>query len=72
MTTVFPLWHVRQDDEHGDDAKFIGVYSTKEAAEAAIARLSAQPGFREYPAGFHVDPYELDEDHWSEGFGSAE
>ena len=71
MTTVFPLWHVRKDDEYGDDAKFIGVYSTEAEAAAAIARVRAQPGFRDYPAGFHIDAYQLDKDHWTEGFGEC-
>lgn len=68
MDRVFVLHHVRKDDEHGDDAKMIGVYRSDAAAEAAIARLSAQPGFTEHPAGFTVAAYELDQDHWTEGF----
>ncbi|WP_419668807.1 hypothetical protein [Streptomyces sp. 2-1] len=26
------------------------------------------PGFRDEPECFHFDAYELDEDHWAEGF----
>lgn len=68
MTTVFVLHHVRADDEFGDDAKLIGVYSCDASANAAIERLSMQPGFREHPAGFQVSQYPLDKDHWTEGF----
>ncbi|NMN05606.1 hypothetical protein FHT19_002792 [Novosphingobium sp. SG919] len=68
MATVFVLHHVRQDDVFGDDAKLIGVYTTDAGAKNAQSRLAMQPGFREYPAGFHIDEYPLDKDHWTEGF----
>lgn len=68
MDRVFVLHHVRKDDAYGDDAKMIGAYRTEAAADAAIARLSKQPGFIEHPAGFTVAAYELDKDHWTEGF----
>jgi hypothetical protein len=66
---VYVLHHVRVDDEYGDNAKLIGIYGSALAAQQAITRLKAQPGFRDYPQGFHTNPYELDADHWSEGFG---
>jgi hypothetical protein len=65
------LWHVREDDVHKDDAKLIGVYSSGEAASAAIRRVSEQPGFRDYVAGFEIDAYEIDKDHWTEGFAGG-
>jgi homoserine kinase type II len=68
MSAVYVLHHVRKDDEYGDNAKMIGVYSSKEAADAAIGRLRHQPGFRDYPEGFSINRYALDEDHWKEGF----
>ena len=68
MNSVFILHHVREDDEYAEDAKLIGVYRTRAAADAAIARLSSQPGFCDYPAGFTAEEYELDKDHWCEGF----
>jgi len=36
MNSVFVLHHVQKDDEYGDDAKLIGVYSSTDAANAAI------------------------------------
>lgn len=68
MSTVFVLHHVRKDDEFGDDAKLVGVYSSAASAEAAKERLLAQPGFRAHPVGFQVSEYALDEDQWTEGF----
>jgi len=69
MNEVFILWHSREigDDETND--KLVGAYSSAAAAEAAIARKLAFPGFRDYPDGFHISRYALDEDAWSEGFG---
>ncbi|MEO1526868.1 MAG: hypothetical protein AAFX06_15635 [Planctomycetota bacterium] len=72
MNSVFVLHHIRADDEYGDDAKLIGVYRSRSAADAAIARLSDQPGFRDHTAGFAVNEYPLDKDHWTEGFGIAD
>ena len=65
MERTFLLQHERPDTEH---VKVIGVYSSHAAAEAAIERLRLQPGFREYPDGFTIGPYEVDKDHWTEGF----
>jgi hypothetical protein len=53
-----------------DYPKLIGVYETREDAEAAILRLRDQPGFRDWPDGFTVDEYALGEDHWTEGFST--
>lgn len=65
---VFVLHHVHKLSAEDDDAKMIGVYSSEERARAAIGRLSSRPGFAHFPDGFHVDGYELDTDHWTEGF----
>ncbi|MEZ5961606.1 MAG: hypothetical protein R3C30_14460 [Hyphomonadaceae bacterium] len=71
-TTVFLLWHSREIREGESDDKLVGVYSTRAQAEAAIARKVAFEGFRDFPNGFLIDPYELDRDAWSEGFVSEE
>ncbi len=69
MSIVYPLWHVRKDDEYGDDAKLVGVYSSRVSASEAIERLKDLLGFRDHPEGFHVDEYQVDKDQWTEGFG---
>ena len=71
MSQVHLLWHVRSDDEDGDDAKLIGVYSSEASAEAAIDRVKDQPGFVDHPKGFEIAAYKIDHDNWSEGFVSA-
>ena len=68
MNSVFLMWHVRKDDEYGDDAKFIGAYRKRSDCEEAIARLKDKSGFRDCPAGFQIEEYPLNKDHWSEGF----
>ena len=70
MKTVFVLQHVTPHDDGGEDVKFIGVYRTEESATFAVQRLSNEPGFREHTDGFTLDEYELDLDHWTDGFGA--
>ena len=72
MKTVFLLHHVHEDERlpGGEDAKLIGVYSSRPKAEDAIKRLSIQPGFRETIEAFHIGEYEIDKDHWTEGFAT--
>lgn len=69
MNVVFLLWHSRETDDGHDDGKLVGVYSSREGAEAAIQRKLVFPGFRDHPKGFAIDPYTIDRDAWSEGFG---
>jgi hypothetical protein len=72
MTSVFVLQHVHSREDGSEDVKFIGVYSSRENAEAAKTRLSRQPGFADVPDGFHVDEYRVDQDHWVEGYVAVE
>jgi len=69
---AYILWHVRATGRNGGDAKLIGAYREEAGAQAAIARLLLQPGFRDHPTGFQIAKCELDKDHWAEGFISAE
>ena len=66
MERTYLLQHERPDT---DDVKVIGVYSSMASAQAAIERFREQAGFRNYPNCFTIDAYELDKDHWVEGFG---
>ncbi|HKW62127.1 MAG TPA: hypothetical protein VJN89_06250 [Candidatus Acidoferrum sp.] len=69
LETVFLLWHVHKfRDSKDTDEKLIGVYKTEEDARAAITRLANKPGFHEAPAGFQISQYELNKDHWTEGY----
>ncbi|MCI0357451.1 MAG: hypothetical protein L0211_03075 [Planctomycetaceae bacterium] len=79
MNTVFVLQHSHFLPSGEESVKFIGIYRTAEAAIAAAKRLADQPGFARHPTiidsdktddeeGFYIDEYELDKDHWTEGF----
>lgn len=66
---VYVLQHSHvSDDQSEEDVKLIGVYSTADAARAAVRRLSRRPGFRDHPLGFETTEYEIDKDHWTGGF----
>lgn len=81
--TVFILQHLHVIDdgsEYGkEDVKLIGVYSSLASAQDAVRRLASMPGFKDAPEirnpeiddeedGFYIDEYEIDRDHWEEGF----
>lgn len=68
LPIAFVVQHLREDEDGYDDVKLIGVYSTQELAEAVVERYKKLPGFSEYPEGFCISGYELDKDHWTEGF----
>ena len=68
MKEVFVLFHAHELRNGEDDEKLIGVYSMASLAEAALERAKKLRGFVDYPDGFIIDQYKLDEDHWTEGF----
>jgi hypothetical protein len=70
MPSVFVVQHVHSTRVDLEDVKFIGVYSSRENAQAAVARLAHAPGFSDAPDGFHIDEYRIDQDHWVEGYVS--
>ena len=65
---VFLLWHVNELLGGEEDEKLIGVYSSQETAERAKQRVLSQPGFRNVPEGFLINRYQVDQDHWTEGY----
>lgn len=69
MKSVFVLQHSYEEDGY-DETKFIGVYSSEQTAKAAVDRLRLQNGFKDRPNDFHIEEYELDKDHWAEGFAT--
>jgi len=83
MKSVFVVKHSRSlSDGQYANIKFIGAYRSWDTAHAAVERLRSQPGFRDFPRlvnplvddddqGFYIDEYELDKDHWAEGFVSV-
>lgn len=72
MTSVYLLWHEYEIAPDRDEAKLLGVYTSRDLAEAAKERLVEQPGFRDHPDDFEIAEYELNRDHWVEGFVTAD
>lgn len=68
MERVFLLWYVHAPDTQAEDELLIGAYSTEEEARAAIDRLKVKPGFVDSQDGFQIHPYEMNQDHWTDGF----
>ncbi len=63
MKSVHLLWHV-----HDDDEILIGVYETSGDAISAKERLKQKPGFVNSPEGLQIIEYEVNQDHWTEGY----
>ena len=70
MEFVYLLWHTHFSEElsAGEDIKLIGVYSTREKAEAAQSRSELLDGFRDSIEGFEISCNRLDHDEWASGF----
>ena len=63
LASVFVLQHVHSTGDDVEDVKFIGVFSSREKAQAAVARLGRADGF-------HIDEYRVDQDQWVEGYAT--
>jgi hypothetical protein len=70
MDSVFLLWHVHEV-ESVEDSKLIGVYRSEEDVKSAIERLKYKPGFDRTLGGFTYEKYQVNLDHWTEGFVQA-
>lgn len=73
MGKVYLLQHCYEyevvEDISKENIKIIGIYSSRERAEQAIERYKLKEGFNRFPVDcFYIDGYELDQDHWKDGF----
>lgn len=66
--TVFVVTHSHELTDGCEDIKILGIFSTQITAEATIQHLLTKPGFKDFPDGFHIEPYPLDIDFWTSGF----
>lgn len=82
MDSVFLLEHLHFRNGDEEDAKTLGVYSSRALAVEAVERFRLPPGFRDTPEmadpskpdmaeGFYIDEYEVNQNNWSEGVGTA-
>jgi hypothetical protein len=60
IDTVYILEH-NHDLDGAREGNLIGAFSTPEAAEHARAVVADQPGFRDFPDGFVITPFVVDE-----------
>ena len=65
---AYLLWFVREHEQEEDTELLIGAYDSEQNARAAIERLKGKLGFEDFPQGFQIAPYEVNKDHWTEGF----
>jgi homoserine kinase type II len=65
---VFVVHHIYGEAE-SETYKLVGVFESEQGAQSAVDRLRLLPGFCDYPDGFSIDAYKLNEIAWSEGFG---
>ena len=63
-----PLFAVIHNPPDTGRVKIIGMYSSRDLADAAVKRAQALPGFIDDADCFSVDRYEVDKDHWPRGF----
>lgn len=71
MKVVYLLQHSYDtgDSFEYTETKIIGIYSSREIAEQKINEYLNLPGFCNFGRDtFYIDAYELDKDHWDEGF----
>jgi hypothetical protein len=68
LSTVYLLWFVQGNEHEEHTELLIGVYKSEQDANGAIERLRGRRGFSDSPQGFQIAPYELNKDHWTEGF----
>lgn len=68
---VYLLSHVHLFPDGTESTKVIGIYSTRGLAEQAQMHTMKLPGFRDAPMGFCIAHYNLDDDHWQEGYVSV-
>ncbi|HXU69388.1 MAG TPA: hypothetical protein VN947_08665 [Polyangia bacterium] len=68
MKSVWLLHHVHAFEDGHEDVKLIGVFATRDEAEAARLRVADQPGFRDLLVGFSINENVLGHIAWLEGF----
>ncbi|MBO0453183.1 DUF7336 domain-containing protein [Candidatus Enterococcus murrayae] len=52
-----------------EETKIIGIYGTESKAKQVKKSFMTKKGFNRFPEDcFYIDEYEIDRDHWTEGF----
>lgn len=66
------LFHDYRAVELHDEIKLIGVFRSRDSAQAVAENLVSQPGFRDYPDAFTISRYPADMTFWQSGFITLE
>jgi hypothetical protein len=66
MRSVFLLWHTHDLPDGGEDAKLLGVYSSRQLAEKKIEEKYRNLAALEGDGDFVIDEYEVDQDNWED------
>ena len=72
MSLVWTLYHTHEFEDGHEDLKLIGIFSSEESAVRAKKSLLNQPGFRDLPDGFSIDPHTVDDIGWRKGFATIQ
>jgi hypothetical protein len=72
MSEVYEVRHEFVDKEDDTYFTIVGVFSTRELANAAVARARDEPIFRDVLGEFVIYPRQLDAAGWDSGFFSIE
>ena len=77
MKIVYLLKHdyryILHDNVKSEETRLLGVYETKEKAEAAIEFYKKLPGFKDlFESDFYLSECELNKSYWEEGFPAVD
>jgi hypothetical protein len=68
MTKVYYVQHENIEDDYIEEPRMIGIYSSEKLAQEAIERAKKLSGYGDFPEGFQITKYILDNDQWNFGF----
>lgn len=68
MAIIYILRHELETDDLLTRFNVIGVFSSEEKAQEAIAQLEQDPEFKGHPGSFVIIPRTLDGTAWDTGF----
>ncbi len=68
MNLVYLLQHIYESDNGYEESKVLGIFSSEIEAKKAVLLYKDLPGFKDRPADFYIDPYEINRKYWPQGF----
>jgi len=68
LNKVYMLLHIHLMEDRREDAKNLGIYSSKKKVFEEIKKYKTLAGFKDHPRGFHVYEYEIDKNLCEDDF----